>query len=189
MILYIHGFNSSPASHKARLLRERLAPLGRESEFACPALPHLPRQAMPLLQGAVTQAGAENITLVGSSLGGFYATWLSEHTGCRAVLVNPALAPHEGLRSYLGPQQNLYTGEQYTLTEDHLAQWAALYVAQPLRMDRYLLIHTTGDELLDWRLAVDRYRGCRQIIVDGSDHGFSEFGDYLDCVLEFAGVA
>lgn len=186
MILYIHGFNSSPASHKARLLQERLRLLGRESEFFCPALPHRPREAIALLEREVEQAGAETITLVGSSLGGFYATWLTEKSGCRAVLVNPAITPYEGLRSYLGPQQNLYTGEPYTLTEDHLAQLSAYRIEKPVRTDRYLLMHTTGDELLDWRIAVDRYRGCRQIVIDGSDHGFPGFGDYLDCVLEFA---
>jgi predicted esterase YcpF (UPF0227 family) len=100
--------------------------------------------------------------------------------------VNPAITPHEDLRAYLGSQKNLYTGEEYELTEDHLAQLKSLYVPQPVRMDRYLLIHTTGDELLDWRVAVERFRGCRQIVVDGSDHGFSEFDDYIDSVLEFA---
>jgi uncharacterized protein len=188
MILYIHGFNSSPASHKAGQLRRRLCAIGRESEFACPALPHRPGEAIALLERVVADAGPRSVTLVGSSLGGFYATWLAEKTGCRAVLVNPAITPHQGLRAYLGPQQNLYTGEPYTLTEDHLAQLAALSLPQPQRIDRYLLIHTTGDELLDWRIAVDHYRGCRQIVIDGSDHGFREFEDYIDCVFDFAGL-
>jgi predicted esterase YcpF (UPF0227 family) len=91
-----------------------------------------------------------------------------------------------GLRTYLGQQKNLYSGEEYVLTEEHLAQFADLHVQKPARLDRYLLMHTTGDELLDWRNAIDHYRGCRQVIVQGSDHGFREFGDYLDIVLEFA---
>ncbi|MEX0960830.1 MAG: YqiA/YcfP family alpha/beta fold hydrolase [Burkholderiales bacterium] len=186
MLVYIHGFNSSPASHKARQLRERLAAIGREADFVCPALPHLPREAMALLEKTVAQADAARTTLVGSSLGGFYATWLTERTGCRAVLVNPAITPHEGLRAYLGPQKNLYTHEAYTFTEEHLAQLAEFYIERPAHLDRYLLIHTTGDELLDWRIAVDRYHGCRQIVVKGSDHGFAEFGAYIEPVLEFA---
>ena len=186
MIVYIHGFNSSPASHKAAQLRTRLASLGRENEFACPALPYSPGEAMATLEAVVSGMALAQVTLVGSSLGGFYATHLAERFGLRAILVNPALTPHAGLRNYLGPQTNLYTGEAYVLTEAHLAQLAALYVVQPSRMDRYLLMHTTGDELLDWRLAVDRYRGCRQILVQGSDHGFAQFGDYIDIVLAFA---
>lgn len=186
MIIYVHGFNSSPASHKANQLRKRLAAIGREGAFACPALSHWPQQALACLKEAVANAGTETVTLVGSSLGGFYATWLTEHLGCRSVLVNPAITPHEGLRAYLGKQRNLYTDDEYEFTQDHLAQLKEIYVPRPAHMDRYLLIHTTGDELLDWRVAVRRYQGCRQIVVEGSDHGFGEFGDYIDCVLEFA---
>ena len=186
MIVYIHGFNSSPSSHKSNQLRQRLAALGREDEFACPALPHWPQEAMALLEREIAGVPAKKITLVGSSLGGFYAPCLTEKRGLRSVLVNPAITPHEGLRSYLGPQKNLYTGDEYVLTEEHLAQLAMLHVAKPLRADRYLLLHTTGDELLDWRVAVDHYQGCRQVIVQGSDHGFREFGDYLDIVVQFA---
>lgn len=141
---------------------------------------------MARLELEVSGVAADKVTLVGSSLGGFYATCLTEKLGMRSVLVNPAIAPHEGLRGYLGPQKNLYTGDEYVLTEEHLAQLARLHVAKPARMDRYLLMHTTGDELLDWRVAVDHYQGCRQVVVQGSDHGFREFGDYLDIVLEFA---
>ena len=186
MIIYVHGFNSSPASHKANQLRKRLAAIGREDAFACPALSHWPQQALACLKETVANAGTEPVTLVGSSLGGFYATWLTEHLGCRSVLVNPAITPHEGLRAYLGKQRNLYTDDEYEFTEDHLAQLKDIYVPRPANMDRYLLIHTTGDELLDWRVAVRRYQGCRQIVVEGSDHGFGEFCDYIDCVLEFA---
>jgi len=186
MIIYIHGFHSSPSSHKANQLRERLTSLGRAHEFFCPALPHWPAQAMALLEGLVSATPPADVTLVGSSLGGFYATCLTEKYGARSVLVNPAITPHEGLRSYLGQQKNLYSGDEYLLTEEHLTQLARLHVAQPASMDRYLLMHTTGDELLDWRIAVDHYRGCRQVIVKGSDHGFSEFAQYIDIVLSFA---
>lgn len=187
MILYIHGFNSSPASVKSNQLRERLQSLGRGAEFRSPALPHLPREAIALLEAELQAADAGATTLVGSSLGGFYATWLTQKYGVRSVLVNPAITPHEGLRAYLGPQRNLHTGEEYRLTEEHLQQLAGLHVARPGKLDRYLLMHTTGDELLDWRAAVDHYPGCRTIIVQGSDHGFADFGDYLEPVLQFAG--
>lgn len=189
MILYIHGFNSSPASHKSNQLRERLQSLGRGGDFRCPALPHMPREAMAVLENELSGVDAGDVTLIGSSLGGFYATWLTEKHGVRSVLVNPAITPHEGLRSYLGPQKNLYTGDEYRLTEEHLAQLAALHVPKPARPDQYLLMHTTGDELLDWRTAVDHYAGCREVIVRGSDHGFKEFGEYLDMVLQFAARA
>jgi len=189
MLIYIHGFNSSPASHKANLLRERLAALGLEGLFSSPALPHLPAAAIELLQSEVALYPADRVTLVGSSLGGYYATWLAEKFGVRAVLVNPAVTPYVGLRAYLGPQKNLYTGATYILTEQHLRELEALNVASPTRLERYFLMVTTGDEVLDYRDAVRRYAGARQLVIQGSDHGFGDFGQHLDSVLQFAGLA
>jgi len=189
MLIYIHGFNSSPASHKANLLRERLRAMGRESLFSSPALPHLPSSAIELLQSEVSLYPAATVTLVGSSLGGYYATWLAEKFGVRAVLVNPAITPHVGLRAYLGEQQNLYTGAKYTLTEQHLRELEALEVLVPTRPERYFLLVTTGDEVLDYRDAVRKYTGAKQLVIQGSDHGFRDFSEHLDSVLQFAGIA
>jgi uncharacterized protein len=185
MIIYIHGFNSSPQSHKARLLYAKIAAQERASEFACPALSHRPGEAMAQLK-ALLAASPGSITLVGSSLGGFYTTYLAETTGARAIVVNPAITPQFGLRAMLGPQRNLYTDEPYELTEQHLSELASFYVPVLTRLERYFLMTTTGDEVLDYRDAVRRYAGAQQLIVHGSDHGFGEFGDYLDQVLDFA---
>jgi len=189
MLLYIHGFNSSPASHKSRLLEQRLEVMGRGSEFACPALPDRPAQAMALLEERLSRVQPADVTLVGSSLGGYYATYLAEKIGMRAVLVNPAVEPYVGLQSYLGPQKNIYTGATYELTRQHLEELLVLYVERPTRLSRYYLMVTTGDEVLDYRKAVQKYAGAKQLVVQGSDHGFGDFGDYLDSVLEFAGIA
>jgi len=190
MYLYIHGFNSAPASVKARHLHARLAVAGRGGEFVCPALSHWPDEAMAQLEAIITAAPSTGeAVLVGSSLGGFYATSLAERHGCRAVLVNPAITPHDGLQAYLGPQRNLYTGEAYTLTPKHLEQMRALAVRKPTRMERYLVMVTTGDELLDWRVTMAHYPGARSVVVQGSDHGFAEFEQHLDAVLAFGDKA
>ena len=187
MILYIHGFNSSSRSFKARLVRERMAALGRGGEYACPDLPDRPAAAMDLLESLLAVRDPADTTLIGSSLGGYYATWLAERHGCRAVLINPAVRPYAGLGRYLGRQQNLYTGEPYDFTEAHLAELRALEVER-VTPGRYLLLLTTGDEVLDYRDALARYRGCREIVVQGSDHGVSDFEHYLGPVLAYAGV-
>jgi predicted esterase YcpF (UPF0227 family) len=186
VIVYVHGFNSSPASTKARQLQARLSALGRAAEFACPALPDRPARAVELLEREIGRTRGEAVTLVGSSLGGYYSTWLAERHGTKAVLVNPAITPHEGLRAYLGPQQNLYTGERYELTEQHLDELRALWVERPSRLKRYYLMVTTGDEVLDYREAVARYAGAKQLVVQGSDHGFADFEQHLASVLAFA---
>lgn len=184
MLIYIHGFNSSAQSYKAGLLREQLTRRGLADQYACPELPHRPAQAMALLRGLLEGRDPESVTLVGSSLGGFYSTWLAERLGLRAVLVNPAVRPYELLATRLGPQKNLYTGETYDLTPQHIDELRALEVGA-ITPPRYLLITATGDEVLDYRAGVARYAGCEQIVVPGGDHGFSGFAAYLDAVVAF----
>jgi predicted esterase YcpF (UPF0227 family) len=188
MILYIHGFNSSSRSYKARLLGERLAALGRTDDYRCPDLPYRPAAAISQLEGMLASADPKKTTLIGSSLGGYYATWLAERHRCSAVLINPAVQPYVGLRAYLGTQKNLHTGEPYEFTEDHLAELRTLDV-EAVTPDRYLLIVGTQDEVLDYRAALARYRGCRQIVVEGGDHGLADFGGHLDEVLAYANIA
>lgn len=185
MLIYIHGFNSAPQSFKARLLAERMRALGREAEYLVPALPHGPSEAMALLQGLIERH--PNAVLIGSSLGGYYATWLAEQYALRAVLVNPAVRPYELLNGYLGLQKNLYTGETYELTPRHIDELKRFEV-QTITPEHYFLLTCTGDETLDYRLGIDHYRGARQQVIPGGDHGFSDFANYLDAVLAFCGV-
>ena len=187
MLIYIHGFNSSAASFKARLVARRMAALGRQNEFVCPELPHRPDEAIATLESVVSQQRPDSVALIGSSLGGYYATWLSERYGNRVVLVNPAVRPYALLEQALGPQTNLYTGAHYELTRAHLAQLKALEVPR-ITPSRYLLITRTGDEVLDHREAVERYRGCEQLVIEGGDHGFADFEPYLDLTLAFCGI-
>ena len=185
MIIYLHGFNSSPQSHKAQLLQRYLGSRGLASEFGCPALPPSARTTVKIIRQAVERAGRPPC-YVGSSLGGFYATYMVEKFGGKAVLINPAIEPHVGLRDFLGAQANLYTGERYELTEQHLEEWRALHVPR-ISPERYLLIVETGDEVLDYRCAVERYAGARQIIVQGGDHSLQSFPEHLARILAFAG--
>ena len=186
MLIYIHGFNSSARSFKAALVRSRMAALGRGSEFACPDLDHRPPRAIAQLEALLAGEKSAPVALIGSSLGGYYATYLAEQHGVRAALINPAVRPYDGLRPYLGPQRNLYTGAQYDFTARHLDALRALEVSR-VTPEHYLLLVTTGDEVLDYRMATAKYNGCEQIVVEGGDHGFSGFVDYLDRFLAFCG--
>lgn len=184
MIIYLHGFNSSPQSHKAQLMGACMAERGLASQFACPALPPLASDALGEIERRLP---GKNVCFIGSSLGGFYATYLAEKHAARAVLINPAIEPHVGLRAYIGPQKNLHTGEPYELTEGHVRQWEALYVPQ-ITPSRYLLLVETGDEVLDYREAVKRYAGAEQIVIHGGDHSLQSFPQHLPRILQFAGI-
>jgi predicted esterase YcpF (UPF0227 family) len=185
LILYLHGFNSSPQSHKAQLLGRYVAERGLAAQYACPALPPLATEAIAEIERRMPK---KDVCFVGSSLGGFYATYLAEKHATRAVLINPAIAPHVGLRAYLGPQKNLHTGEPYELTEEHLREWKKLCLPR-ITPKRYLLLVETGDEVLDYRQAVERYAGAEQRVVQGGDHSLQSFPQHLPRILEFTGIS
>jgi len=186
-LIYLHGFNSSPQTIKGRQLAAWLGPLAGRIAFDLPALPHRPAQAIMMLESLLAAQREDDITLVGSSLGGYYATWLAEKHGLKAVLINPAVLPDRDLTQYLGPQRNLYTNEAYELTQTHLAEMRALHVQRITRPERYYLLVQTGDEVLDYREAVAYYAGARQRVIEGGDHGFQDFEREIPGILQFAG--
>jgi len=188
VIIYLHGFNSSPQSIKARHFGQYLQDRGLGDQWCCPALPPSGDEAMAIVERVISMHGRDSLTFVGSSLGGFYATWLAEKHDARAVLINPSITPHIGLRAYLGEQANIYTGERYHLTEAHLQAWEKLFVTT-ITPERYLLLVETGDESLDYRKAVTRYSGARQVVVQGGDHSLQSFPNHIPAILAFAGLS
>jgi hypothetical protein len=187
MLLYVHGFNSSALSFKAALLRRRMSELRRSQDFACPELSHQPREAIAQLEQWVEKQRSESLALIGSSLGGYYATWLAERYAVPAVLVNPAVRPYTLLAGYTGRQKNLYTGEEYDFTDRHVDELRELEV-DSITPQRYFLMVQTADDVLDYRDAIGKYAGCEQLVIEGGDHGFSDFERYLERVLAFCGV-
>ena len=189
MILYLHGFRSSPQSFKARLMAEKMAALGRAAEFSCPRLSGQPARAIE--QARALAAGVElaQLTLIGSSLGGYYARFLAEELGCRAVLLNPALRAFEKLATQVGAQSAYHDdGETFDFKPAYLEELRALHVPAITRPQRYFLIAATGDEVLDWREMVAGFPGARHKVIDGGDHGLADYARYMDEVLAFAGV-
>jgi len=185
-ILYLHGFCSSPASWKARLLAAALDAQDHGERLFCPALSHVPRRAIAQAE-AIINAHGPALTLVGSSLGGYYATWLAEKHDLRAVLINPAVVAPLSLDSFLGTQTNLYTGESFEFTAEHIEQLAALETPR-ITPERYFLLLETGDEVLDYRQALTRYASCRQSVFEGGDHSFVHFPELLPQLLEYCGL-
>ena len=185
-ILYLHGFCSSPASRKARLLAETLSARGQSERFLCPALSYVPQEAIAQAEAIIARQGGP-LTLVGSSLGGYYATYLAEKFDLRAVLINPSVVAKISLAKYIGAQTNLYTNVSFEFTAEHIEQLRALELPS-VTPERYMLLVETGDEVLDYRQAVERYAGCLQRVLEGGDHSFTRFPDLLPQLLEFCGL-
>ncbi|CAM4043462.1 YqiA/YcfP family alpha/beta fold hydrolase [Bordetella tumulicola] len=193
MILYLHGFRSSPDSFKARLMAQTLAERGLASErdWQCPQLPASPKAAMALAMSLAhrqlaTATSPRALTVIGSSLGGYYATWLAEQLDCKAVLLNPAVHAPRDLATQVGQHRMYHSDAPFEFRAEYVDELAAAQVAAITRPERYFLIAATGDEVLDWREMRDCYTGCRQRIVPGSDHGLSDFAQWLPEVLDFA---
>ena len=185
MILYLHGFKSSPQSTKARLIGETLAAAGRADEYACPQLPASPAAAIALVLAIASDVSATQLTLIGSSLGGYYATWIAEQLGCRAVLLNPAVQPPRDLAHYVGISNAYHSKASFEFKHAYIDELRALAVPAITCAERYFLLAATGDEVLDWREMQAHYQGALQHIIDGSDHGISDFAAYLEMVLTF----
>lgn len=189
MILYLHGFRSSPQSRKARMVRDALALRGKLDEFLCPQLPASPRAAARLIEAAARLEEPRQLALIGSSLGGYYATWIAERLGCRAALLNPAIRPYEDLRGHLGTQPVFFSEQTIEVKPEYMDELRALDTPVVTRPERYFLLAATGDEVIDWRTMASKYAGCRQRIIEGSSHEIGDFAAYLDEVLGFCGVA
>ncbi|MGV0961037.1 MAG: YqiA/YcfP family alpha/beta fold hydrolase [Limnohabitans sp.] len=189
-LLYLHGFRSSPQSAKA----QKMATWVREDHpgvtWWCPQLPASPRQAIEDVLAGLADWPVQRMAVVGSSLGGFYASWLSEHLGCPAVLINPAVHPARDLANYIGeqavwhdPTQSIFFDAAY-VQELQVLQ-AQTHSARP----KTLALMAKGDELLDWREMLARHQAGQVRLIEGSDHALSDFDLYKAEILEFLRLA
>ena len=185
-LLYIHGFLSSPLSHKAAQVKQWLVDHRPDIEYHCPALTAYPGQTQDTLESLVEQLLPEPVCLMGSSLGGYWATWLVEKYELRAVLINPAVKPSMLNPDYLNVElKNYHSDDTYFLTEEDVEALFAVNVSRIDHQDNYWLMVQTGDETLDYRLAVEKYAGCKQLIEEGGDHSFQGFERWIGEAVGF----
>ena len=192
-LLYLHGFRSSPQSAKARMVAERVGTRHPSVAWYCPPLPPSPREAMALVAAHTADWPRTGMVVIGSSLGGFYATWVAQQTGCKAVLLNPAVEPARDLSRHIGqqtswhdPAESFYFRAEYV---DELRVLDAEARASEPVPERFFAIVAKGDEVLDWREMVGRYPGARVKLLEGGDHALSDFEDHLDEVVAFLQLA
>ncbi len=195
LLIYLHGLNSSPASQKAiqtaDYIRQQNAGINIDVE-----IPHLPTEPDDVITRLKSIAepfvSKRPIYIIGSSLGGYLGTWLHQHLlqqgggyPVRLVLINPAVMAYNLFEQFIGPQENLYTGEKWEMTHTHAEKIKALEVEQLRQPDSILLLAQTGDEILDYRLAVEKYRESPSIIEEGGDHSFIDYKRHLPFILKF----
>ena len=185
-LLYLHGFRSSPRSTKAQLTLEAVRARAADMEIYCPALSASPHQAITDIEVHTAKWPKARTAIVGSSLGGFYATYLAERWGCKAVLLNPAVYPARDLAAHLG-EQTLWQDPQtpFIFERRYLDELRSLEVSSITHPDRYFAVIAKGDEVLDWREMTGHYSGARIRLLEGSDHALSDYPEHLGAVLDF----
>ncbi|MCV2401483.1 hypothetical protein OFY17_01175 [Marinomonas sp. C2222] len=189
VLLYIHGFNSSESSYKAQLLIETVSELNKERTVLSPRLSWQPSVAIKQLEDIIQDNLSKGVTLIGSSLGGFYASYLAEKYQLKAILINPAVEAPILLQNHLGKQLNPYTDEEYELTQAHMLELESLVVKQPTESLYWLMVQE-GDEVLDYRAALKAYPQPHKLTHEkGGNHRFEGFDQYLNEILVFAGIA
>ena len=188
-ILYLHGFNSSPLSLKSELTREFFKTNFPEINFICPQLATSPNEVIEQLETIIDSATDEKWLLMGSSLGGYFSHYLANKYQLNAVLINPAITPYTLLEDYIGEQINPYTKITYHVTEQHMFDLKAIEQIAPLSSDEqknnYLVMVQTGDEVLDYKQAVNKFKHSRLIVEEGGDHSFLGFKEKLPIIADF----
>ncbi|UUM31076.1 esterase YqiA [Vibrio japonicus] len=186
LLLYIHGFNSSPLSHKANVMREYCEKHRPDIKVLVPQLPCFPEMAANHLLEIVSKHKDDyRIGLIGSSLGGYMSMWLNHQFGFKAVVVNPAVKPYELFVNYLGEQFNPYTNENYLLESKHIDELLAIDTPQIQRPQDFWLLQQTEDEVLDFNQAVEKFTGSLQTVEQGGDHSFVGFERYPSQIIKF----
>jgi predicted esterase YcpF (UPF0227 family) len=185
-LLYLHGFLSSPASNKARITAAAIANRHPAVNWLCPMLAASPQQAMTEVLQSISQWPKASMAVVGSSLGGFYATWLAEQIGCRAVLLNPAVRPARDLRPHLGEHALWHDASQHFVLEpEFIDELQAMEIDHISHPERYFAVIAKGDEVLDWKEMTGHYPGASVKLLPQGDHALSDYEQHLDEIIEF----
>ena len=185
-VLYLHGFRSSPQSTKARHMAALMASQFAHLTWWCPQLPPSPKAAAALIATGTANWPAHRMAVMGSSLGGFYATWLAKQRACKAVLLNPAIHPARDLAKYIGEHTAWHDPkERFYFAPEFVDELRALEVGPLPHPERVWALIAKGDEVLDWREMTARYPDSPQVVMEGGDHAISNFAQYLPQVLEF----
>ncbi|WP_096664432.1 YqiA/YcfP family alpha/beta fold hydrolase [Polaromonas sp. AET17H-212] len=189
-LLYLHGFRSSPQSAKARQVAAWMQAHHPGVVWWCPQLPPSPREAMERVRQGIAGWPRDSMAVMGSSLGGFYATHVAETCGCRAVLLNPAVNPARDLAKYIGEQTAWHDpNERFFFEPRFVDELRALAHGPVARPENYFALIAKGDEVLDWREMAGRYPGAQIRLLEGGDHAISDFARHLPELMNFLELA
>lgn len=188
LLVYLHGFKSSPNSNKAQLTKAAIGQriqAGEPIGWYCPQLPASPREAIQMVNDHIHGRVFSTLSFMGSSLGGYYATYLGELFASKVSLLNPAIEPARDLEKYIGEQKSWHQEEVFHFLPKYIDELQEIYVKKITQAERYFLLAAKGDEVLDWREMVAKYPGAQQLILEGGDHAISDYPNYSNQLMQF----
>ena len=189
-LLYLHGFRSSPQSNKARIMADYVSAKHPKVRWWCPQLPPSPRDAASLIAEGIANWPRQSMAVMGSSLGGYYASWVAQLARCKSVLINPAVNPARDLEKYIGEQASWHDPEEkFFFRPEYIDELRLLDTRSMTPAAPEMVLIAQGDEVLDWTEMSERYPHALQLVQEGGDHALSNFEEYLSCVEEFLALA
>ena len=189
-LLYLHGFRSSPQSNKARILGDHIAAQHSRVRWWCPQLPPSPREATALIAEGIANWPRQTMAVVGSSLGGYYASWVAQLARCKSVMINPAVNPARDLERHIGEQSSWHEPEDvFDFRPEYIDELRLLDTRNLTAAAPEMVLIAQGDEVLDWREMSERYPHALQLVQEGGDHALTDFPQYLDRIDEFLALA
>jgi predicted esterase YcpF (UPF0227 family) len=181
MTIYIHGFGGSGQGLKASLFREYYKSINKP--FIAPSLSHIPDLAISTLEELIESYDGK-VTLIGSSLGGYYAVYLANKYKIKAVLLNPSTEPFITVKNILDKDPEYYFSYNFIITDKHIGM---LKKYETIINDPSLLtvMVQTGDELLDYKKALKKFSNSKQIVDEGGSHFFEDIEKYFETIEKF----
>jgi len=181
MILYIHGYGGHGLGVKASMMREYCK--SKKIPFLAPSLSYIPDLAIQTLEEIIENLEGE-ITLVGSSLGGFYSIYLASKYNLKAVLINPSIFPYETLLLTKGYFPHYYDGSTFEWNDKHISSLPK-YEVQNTKDENFMLLLQKGDETLDYSKAVKKFANAKMFVEEGGSHSFDGFERYYEEIIKF----
>jgi predicted esterase YcpF (UPF0227 family) len=189
-LLYLHGFRSSPQSTKARIMADYVGARHPKVRWWCPQLPPSPREAAAVIVEGIANWPRQSMAVMGSSLGGYYASWVAQLARCKSVMINPAVNPARDLEKYIGEQSSWHDPEEtFFFRPEYIEELRQLDTRAMTPAAPEMVLIAQGDEVLDWSEMSERYPHALQLVQEGGDHALSNFAEYLDRIDEFLALA
>jgi len=181
MIIYIHGFSGSGEGNKAKAFRKYFK--DNLDRFIAPSLSYIPELAIKTLVELIESYDGD-VKLIGSSLGGFYAIYLSQKYSLKTVLINPSIFPYKTLKKHIGNTPNFYDNSNFSWNENHVLMLKN-YTVKDIDKSKFMLLVQKGDELLNPQESIDKFMDATVITEEGGNHGFEGIEMYFNTIREF----